>query len=313
MEIGILGPLQVVDGDRRVDPGPYRQRAVLTILVLHAGAVVSLDRLIDLLWGETPPNAATGSLQAYVSNLRRILEPERGPRQAPTIIVTEAPGYRLGIEPGAIDAVRFERLAEEGRDLLLEGVHAAAIERFDTALGLWRGEALAEFRFEAFAAADVARLDELRVATEEDRIEAHLAACEHTAVAGSLEALVARHPLRERLRAQQMLTLYRMGRQAEALRVYDDIRRVLAEELGVEPGPRLREVFRQVLEQDPALDVCSTGPQPLGSVPLPRCFCAHTGCLRGGIVRRSHPRARSLAGSVRRRRRGPNPCRADWR
>jgi DNA-binding SARP family transcriptional activator len=270
VEIGILGPLQVVDDDgRRIDAGPYRQRAVLTILVLHAGSVVSLDRLIDLLWGETPPNAATGSLQAYVSNLRRVLEPTRGPREAATVLVTEAPGYRLGLDADAIDAVRFERLAAEGREHLLAGRHAAAVTQFDAALALWRGEALAEFRFEAFAAADVARLDELRVTTEEDRVEAHLAACEHTAIAGSLEALVARHPLRERLRAQQMLTLYRMGRQAESLRVYDDMRRVLAEELGVEPGPQLREVFRQVLEQDPALDVCRTSPGVVEAVALP--------------------------------------------
>jgi DNA-binding SARP family transcriptional activator len=270
VELRILGPLEVVDGDRRLDLGPYRQRAVFTILVLHGGVVVSLDRLVDLLWGETPPNAATGSLQAYVSNLRRVLEPERGPRQAATVLVTEAPGYRLGLDPDAIDAVRFERLAKEGREHLVAGDHSTAIARFDAALNLWRGEALAEFRFEAFAAADVARLDELRVATEEDRIEAHLAASEHATVAASLEALVARHPLRERLRAQQMLTLYRMGRQAEALRVYDDIRRLLADELGVEPGPRVREVFRQVLDQDPELDAPRASLQSVEvSSPLP--------------------------------------------
>ena len=157
VEIGILGPLEVVDDHgRRLDLGPHRQRAVFTILALHAGAVVSLDRLVDLLWGETPPNAATGSLQAYVSNLRRVLEPERAPRQATRVLVTEAPGYRLGLDPDAIDAVQFERLATEGRERFVAGDYTTAIARFDEALNLWRGDALAEFRFEVFAAADVA-------------------------------------------------------------------------------------------------------------------------------------------------------------
>jgi DNA-binding SARP family transcriptional activator len=258
----ILGPLEVVGTDgRRVELGAPLQRAVLAVLLVHANEVVSIDRLIDDLWGETPPNAATASLQAYVSNLRRVLEPDRAPRAPPTVLVTEAPGYILRVVDDQIDAVLFERLAAEGRRSLEAGNATGAIQAFDHALDLWRGEALADFAYEPFASSDIQRLHERRASVEEDRVEARLVAGEHSTALATLSRLVAAYPLRERLRGLQIRALYRAGRQADALRAFEDTRRLLADELGLDPGRELQTLQRQVLEQDPALDlVAVNGP-----------------------------------------------------
>jgi DNA-binding SARP family transcriptional activator len=262
MQFGILGPLEARDaGGRRIDVGAPRQRAVLAVLLLHLGEVVSIDRLIDQLWGETPPPAATASLQAYVSNLRRVLEPDRRPRQAAAILVTEAPGYVLRVPADALDAVRFERLAAEGRDALSTGDASRAITLLDAALTLWRGDALAEFAYEPFATADVARLNELRVGAEEDRIEARVVIGDHVAAIAAVERLVAIHPLREQLRALQIRLLYRCGRQADALHAFDEARRMLVEQLGVSPSRDLEALHRQVLDQDPLLDAPAVAPR----------------------------------------------------
>jgi DNA-binding SARP family transcriptional activator len=254
VDVRILGPLEVVGSDgRRVDLGALRQRAVLAVLVVHLGEVVSVDRLIDELWGGTPPNAAISSLQAYVSNLRRALEPDRPTRTPATLLVTEAPGYALRVDGQRVDAGRFESLATAGRQTLEGGDARGALAIFDDALALWRGDVLAEFAYEPFAAPLVARLDEARAATEEARVEALLRLDDLTGALASLGRLVTIHPLRERLRAMQITALYRAGRQAEALRAFEDARVLLAEELGVEPGPELRRLNEQVLHHDVSL------------------------------------------------------------
>jgi len=253
MEFRVLGPLEVVDGDRPVDLGGPRQRALLAILLTRANQVVPRDTLIDALFGEEPREAARNLLQVYVSRLRKALEPGRELRSGGSIIVTRAPGYLVQLESELLDLHRFERLAEEGRRALAAGDAEQAAERFREALALWRGPALADFAFEEFAAGESTRLDELRLAVVEDRIEADLARGLDATLIGELQGLVAAHPLRERPRGQLMLALYRAGRQAEALDVYQEGRRLLVEELGLEPGSTLRELERAMLQQDPAL------------------------------------------------------------
>lgn len=262
VHLRILGHLEAVAGGAALELGAPRQRALLAILAIHANEVVSLDRLIDLLWDERPPAAAIGSMQAYVSNLRRILEPERAPRQPASVIVTQAPGYVLRIDPDAVDARQFERLAAEGRAVLARGAADAARQRFDAALALWRGEALADLRHHEFARAEATRLDELHLRAHEDRIDALLRLGEHPLALQACERLVPLHPLREPLRALQVLALYRSGRQVDALRAYDALRVALVEELGIDPGPELQALHQQVLQHDPCLGLPSATPRP---------------------------------------------------
>jgi DNA-binding SARP family transcriptional activator len=255
VDFRILGSLEVVDGGgRRLDLGAPRQRAVLAILLVNVNSVVSIDRLIDELWGEAPPSAATSSLQAYVSNLRRVLEPDRPPRTSPSVLVTAAPGYSLRVPAEQVDAIRFEQLVEQAREELAGGEAATALASFEQALGMWRGDALADFTYEPFAAALVGRLHELRAAAEEGRVEAQLRTGDVDGALATLGRLVPADPLRERLRALQIRALYGAARQADALRVYDEARRLLADELGVEPGTELQSLHRQVLAHDPELD-----------------------------------------------------------
>jgi DNA-binding SARP family transcriptional activator/ABC-type branched-subunit amino acid transport system substrate-binding protein/DNA-binding beta-propeller fold protein YncE len=254
MQFGILGPLEVSDEGRRVEIGGHKQRALLASLLLHANEVVSLDRLIDELWGETPPPTAAKTLQAQVSRLRRSLNGDEEPAAhmlGP--LETRGHGYLLKVEPGQVDADRFQGMLEEARRTRAEGKPEEAAEELRRALALWRGPALADFAYESFAQTEIARLDELQLTALEERIEADLALGRHTELIGELEALVARHPLRERLRGQLMLALYRSDRQAEALHVYQEIRLALAEELGLEPSQGLQRLERQILEQDPEL------------------------------------------------------------
>jgi DNA-binding SARP family transcriptional activator/DNA-binding beta-propeller fold protein YncE len=226
---------------------------------LHANEVVSTDRLIDELWGDSPPESAVNMLQGYVSHLRKTLEPgsRRGKHE---LLVSRPPGYVLQIRPNQVDAARFERLTSEGRQLLDDGDPRAAAERLRAALALWRGGALDDLAYEAFARADIDRLEEQRLQTLEDRIDADLALGRHNALVGELRELVDQHPLRERLRAQLMTALYRCGRQADALEVYREGRRALLDELGIEPGPALRELEHAILRQDPALGAPAAGP-----------------------------------------------------
>jgi DNA-binding SARP family transcriptional activator len=241
MDFRILGSLEVWEGERQVEVSGPKRRAVLAFLVLHANEVVAVDRLVDQLWGEKAPGNAAGALQTHVSRLRKELGPE--------VLARRAWGYVLRIEPGGLDLERFEGLTVEAESL-------PARERalkLREALGLWRGPPLAGLAFEPALAADIARLEELRLTVLENRIDADLEAGNQAGLVGELEQLIAEHPLRERLRGQLILSLYRCGRQAEALEVYRETRRALADELGLEPSPELRELERAILQQDPGL------------------------------------------------------------
>jgi DNA-binding SARP family transcriptional activator len=238
LEFRILGPLEVLEEDRPIPLGGAQQRALLAILLTRPNEVVSRDRLIDELWGETPPRTALNTLQYYVSQLRKLLGADR--------IVTQPPGYAIRVEPDELDLARFERLFEEGGG-----------DRVREALALWRGPALADFAYEEFAQAEAARLEELRLAALERRIEADLGLGHHAELVGELEKLIAQHPVRERLRGQLMLALYRSGRQAEALDAYQATRKTLVDELGIEPSQAVQELERAILRHDPGLDLAA--------------------------------------------------------
>ena len=244
MEFRVLGPLEADDGTAALELGPPRQRALLARLLLEAGRAVPLDRLLDDLWGEDPPESAVKMVQIYVSQLRKVLP-------AGTLS-TQGRGYQVVLGDAGLDLARFEALRTEGREALARGDPATAGDRFRDALALWRGPALAEFE-QPFARAEAPRLEEMRVACLEERIEADLAAGEHADLAAELEALVARHPLRERPHRQLMLALYRAGRQPDALAAYRTFRTRLDEELGLEASEAMRDLERAILRQDPAL------------------------------------------------------------
>jgi DNA-binding SARP family transcriptional activator len=252
MEFRILGPLEVWDEGGEVSLGGRKPRALLAVLLLHPNEVVPTDRLIDELWGEDSPDRASAALRVNVSRLRSALSQD--------VLTTRSPGYLIRVEPDAIDLQRFERLVDEGRSLLARGLAADASQRLRDALSLWRGPALADFAYESFAQAAIARLEEIRLAAVELRIDADLALGRHDELVGELEALVAKHPLRERLRRYLMTTLYRSGRQAEALEAYQGARRALVDELGIEPSNALQELERAILRQDPSLDFEATAP-----------------------------------------------------
>ena len=247
MEFRILGPLEVWDAGREVSLGGPKPRALLAGLLLHPNEVVSADRLIDELWGEDFPEDAAAALRVNVSRLRKAL--------AQDVLTTRSPGYVIRVEPDELDLHRFERLVDEGRDLLARGLAADASQRLRDALSLWRGQPLADFAYESFAQAAIARLEEIRLSAVELRIDADLVLGRHDELVGELEALIADHPLRERLRAYLMTALYRSGRQAEALGAYQNARRALVDELGIEPSPALQELERAILRQDRSLDV----------------------------------------------------------
>jgi YVTN family beta-propeller protein len=262
MEYRVLGPLEVRDGEQSLPLAGAKQRALLALLLVNANRVLSRDRLIDELWGERPPETAVTSLQVYVSRLRKLLPPET--------LLTRPPGYLLELEPDQLDLRRFERLLGKGREALAAGDPERAAHVLHEALALWRGPALAEFAFEPFAQAEIGRLEDLRLAAVEERIEADLKLGRHADLIGELEALIAENPHRERLRGQLMLALYRSGRQAEALEAYRDARRALVDELGIEPSEQLQELEKQILMHDAALEappsretVASRAPRPV--------------------------------------------------
>ncbi len=263
MEFAILGPLEVLDTHRHIEVSSAKERLLLAMLVVHANEVVSADRLIEVLWGAEPPATAANTLQTYVSHLRRALEPDRTPRTRDGVLRTRGQGYTLTVKPEAIDAVRFERLAREGRDALPSDPKRAA-ETLRGALALWRGEPLAEFGFELFAQAEITRLTELRAAVVEDRIEADLTLGRHAALCGELSQAVTEQPLRERLWSQLIRALYRCGRQGDALGAYSRLREHLREQLGIDPSPELVRLHEAVLAQRPGLDWRPPPPQPTG-------------------------------------------------
>jgi DNA-binding SARP family transcriptional activator len=247
VEFRILGPLEVSHGGRPVRIRGAKERALLAILLMHANEVVSVDRLIDELWNDRPPATARKSVQVRIAGLRRALRDG--------ILSTRGGGYAISLAGDQLDLHRFERLLSEGRELLAGGDARAAAGALGEAISLWRGPALADFAYESFAQLEVARLEELRLAALELRIDAQLALGLPAPVVAELEDLIVAHPLRERLRGQLMLALYRDGRQAEALDVYERTRDQLVAELGIEPGPALRRLQQSILRQDPSLDL----------------------------------------------------------
>jgi DNA-binding SARP family transcriptional activator/class 3 adenylate cyclase/pimeloyl-ACP methyl ester carboxylesterase len=261
MDFRLLGPLEVHDGEVPIGLGGAKQRALLALLLLNANRTVASDRLVDDLWGERVPESARKMVQIHVHQLRKLLPPQ--------VLRTHASGYSIEVGPDELDMARFERLATEGRRALAAGDPDRASERLRSALALWRGPALAEFD-EPFAAAEGGRLEEVRLAVLEDRIEADLQLGRHADLTAELESLVQRHPQRERLRGQQMLALYRSGRQADALATYRDGSRVLDEELGLQPSAALRELEAQILRQDASLAAPSRSAPTVPPSPIPR-------------------------------------------
>jgi predicted ATPase/class 3 adenylate cyclase len=276
MDFLILGPLEALDGARPVALGGRKPRAVLAVLLLHSNETLTSERLIDELWGEQPPATALKTLQVHVSRLRKAL--------APDVLVTREHGYQLQLEPDQVDAHSFERLLDDGRDELGAGDPRRAHASLERALSLWRGTALADFAYEPFAQAEIARLEDLRMAAVEQLIEAKLALGRHTEVIGQLERLVEEHPYREHLRAQLMLALYRADRQADALQAYQNARRQLVEDLGIEPGARLRELEGAVLAQDASLAVEPPEPPPPTEAAEPAEEPVAPGELPTGVV-----------------------------
>jgi DNA-binding SARP family transcriptional activator len=245
LEVHILGPLEAVIDDGPVELGGPRRRSVLAILALAANTAVSIDRLANALYGEDPPATAVTQVQRQVSDLRKDLG---------DAIETRAPGYVLRLAPGALDLERFERLAADGGAALARGEHERARAQLAAALALWRGGPLEDLATEPFATAAVARLEDLRLATLERRIEADLALGAHHEVVGELEALVREHPAHEEFAGQLMVALYRSGRQSDALAAFRELRRRLIDLYGIEPTPALRALEAAVLRQDPAID-----------------------------------------------------------
>jgi DNA-binding SARP family transcriptional activator len=267
MNFRLLGPLEADLDGRTLSLGGSRARALLALLLLHRNEVLALDRIIDELWPGQPPKTAEQVVRVYVSQLRKSLEPGRS-ENSPQVLVTRGSGYLLSVGPEELDLDRFDSLRADGRRLLATGDFAQAVEAFDQALSLWSGPPLQEFEYETFAQPEIARLEELRLATFEDRFDAQLAVGQDSELVADIEQLVAANPLRERLRAQLMLALYRSGRHANALEAYQRGRRALLE-LGLEPSETLRQLETRILQQDPALDRPGISPRSPESFPDP--------------------------------------------
>jgi predicted ATPase/DNA-binding SARP family transcriptional activator len=263
MDFRILGPLELADGGRTIPIVGDRQRALIAILLIHANEAVSTDALIDELWGEHAPASPRKGLQIQVSRLRKALG------EGSARLVTRPNGYLLQVEPGELDLDRCERLADQGRQALAANDPGRAAEQMSESLALWRGPPLGEVAFESFAQAEIGRLEELRLALLEDRIDADLACGRHAELVGELEALVAEHPLRERLRRQLVLALYRGGRQVDALEAYRAAREMLNEELGLEPTPALRELEQAILTHDADLAAPAAPGPSVSRLPAP--------------------------------------------
>ncbi len=250
MEVLLLGPLEVRDRGRSLNVRGSRPRALLALLALNAGRVMPADRLIQLLWGDDPPPTAANALQVHISALRKVLEPQGPPYR---VLVSERSGYALQVDPEHVDFARFERLVERAHYALRQNEVALCAELVGQAIGEWRGSALTDMADQPWSIGEARRLEELRLAAEEDRVEAELALGGHSELIADLEVLISRHPLRERFRGQLMLALYRSGRQAEASDVYQRTRETLVEELGMEPGYELQNLLKAIINQDPSL------------------------------------------------------------
>ncbi|HTN81774.1 MAG TPA: BTAD domain-containing putative transcriptional regulator, partial [Acidimicrobiales bacterium] len=248
MQVRLLGALEAVgDGGTPLSVQGAKTRALLALLALGGGRVVPTDQLIEALWQDDPPAGVANSLQRLVSKLRKSLG-------SGDVVVMRPPGYALAVEADDVDVHRLDRLVSEARASVERGDLDAGLRAFAEAESLWRGAPLADFTYEEFAQPHIARLQEVRISLIEERVDVDLALAHHQRLVSELEVLVVEHPLRERLRGQLMLALYRAGRQADALRVFQEGRTALAEELGLDPGPELRQLEAAILTQDPALD-----------------------------------------------------------
>ena len=253
IDLRVLGPVEVrVDGTL-MNPGGRQQRALLAMLTSDLDRVVPLDRIVDLLWSGEPPDQAVATLQTYVANLRKALEPDRAPRTPAAVLLTQPPGYRLHLDPASIDAGRFELAVKEASATLDENP-ARSQQLLTEALGWWSGPAYAEFADEVFAVSEANRLNELRSVASEARFDAMLRLGQHQHAVGEIERYTAANGLRERGHALHALALYRSGRQAEALRAIDTARQLLLDELGLDLGRDLQHLEGQILRHDPTLD-----------------------------------------------------------
>lgn len=278
-DVRLLGVLEVLTEGVPVELRTAKVRAVLAMLALHPGQVLSAEHLAEGLWGDNPPPSAANTLQGYISQLRRVLGRDS--------IVTRAPGYLLALPADAVDVRRFERLVTEGRTALDAGRAIEAAALLERALSLWRGPALNEFAYEPFAQVEANRLEEMRLVAIEELVEARLALGRHTELVGELRALIDQHPLRERLWRQLMQALYRCGRQAEALRAFSELRGHLGAELGIDPSPELQRLEEAMLLQKPELEWRRTG----GGVATAAGTAASTRTLpvpRSSFVGRDH-------------------------
>jgi len=258
VEYRLLGPLEVLDDGTPIDIGPKQQRALLALLLLHANRVVTTERILEELWGEEA-HGKEKTLWVYISRLRSALEPEREAGSKTELLITRDHGYSLTIESEDLDSHRFEQAAERGRSLMRDDPAAAAAQ-LQSGLQLWRGAALEEFAYENFAQTEVTRLEELRLTAIEDHFEASLRSGRHREIVGEMEAFAGANPLRERPVALLLKTLYRSGRQADALRAFQRYRQKLGEELGIEPSPELCRLEEQVLLHDSRLEGVGSPP-----------------------------------------------------
>ena len=277
VEVAMLGPLEVRVGGTPVAITGPKQRSVVAMLALQPNRVVAVGSLIDAVWGDPAPDGAEHTLQQHISAVRKLLEPSREAAAAEPILVTQSPGYRLRID--VLDADEFEASTATGAAAAQAGRWSDALTAFDAALAPWRGPALANVRDSPILHAAAVRLDEQRLATLEMRIDARLACGQSREVVPELEQMVADHPLRERLRGQLMLALYRSGRQADALAAYRAARETLIDELGIEPGVALRDLEQAILEQSPDLE---SGP-PTATSDLQATFRATSGTSLGRV------------------------------
>jgi len=263
LEIRVLGPVEVAWDGTPIDIGGVKARALIARLLIDRQIIVSVDRLVDSLWGDHDGPGAEIALRSTISRLRKRLRDAGAPED---LIVTRAPGYVMEVPAEVTDAVRLERLVAEGRRQLARQRPSECIRLLAEAEGLWRGTAYSEVRDEPFARAEARRLEELLLSASEMRIDAELTLGRHEAMTGELESLTSANPMRERLWSQRMLALYRSGRQAEALRVFQDLRSILVAELGIEPGHDVTWMERAILAQEPALDFAI--PPERATVPL---------------------------------------------
>ena len=296
-EFRVLGPLEVRHDGEPVAIGGQRQRALLALLLLNANRVVPTEQLVDQLWGEHPPPTATASLQNGIGLLRKALGADR--------VETRPPGYLLRVSGDELDLATFERVVHDARSLPAEA-RATALR---DALDRWGGPPLADFTYEPFAQSEIGRLEELRLTAHEERIDADLELGGHAEVVGELESLIAERPLRERLRGQLMLALYRSGRQVEALEAYRVARHALTEDLGIEPTPTLQRLNAAILRQDAALDASGPPPAAVGD----EVQEAARALVEGKVVldprSRASTRSGTALGSVSTRSRRASPSR----